>query len=409
MTWLAPWALGAGALGILGVIAAHLLTRQRPRALALATARFLPAGMLEATTLQRIPVDRWWMLLRLMVVALLALGAAQPVATVSRVPTRTVLLLDQTLPLGAQQRVLATLTATDAVIAFDTSATIGTSALLSLRVSKRASLSAAFAQLARARDSLARGATQLRVAIASPLSPRSLDPATQSLRQLTPDSISVLPVLLPPDSAVARGRVTVHADGDDAIAATAQLLGDSIVAAGTIIQRGALLTRDDSSAARSGAAVLWWPARMMTGTAVQQALTVGSTTWIAPMSRETNAAPTSAPASARVVGWWADGTPAIHATQLGNGCLLQLHASLPNAGDQTLSLSAQAWLGALLTSCDREPLLKAPTPMWLAAPARQRTTVDARPIETSSLSPWLIGAALALAAAELLLRQRRQS
>ena len=55
MTWLAPWALAAGSLGMLGVLAAHLLSRQRPRALALATARFLPSGMLEATTLQAIP------------------------------------------------------------------------------------------------------------------------------------------------------------------------------------------------------------------------------------------------------------------------------------------------------------------------------------------------------------------
>ena len=406
MTWLAPWALGAGALGMLGAIAAHLLTRQRPRALALATARFLPQGMLEATTLQRIPMDRWWMLLRLLVLALLALGAAQPVATVSPVPTRTVLLLDRTLPVSAQNRALATLTVTDVVITFDTSATIGTTALLPPRVSRRASLSAAFARLTRTRDSIARGTRQVRLAIASPFSPRSLDPATQSLRSLIPDSIAVLPVVLLPDSVVPRGRIGVHAaDGDDPIAATARLLGDSVVPAGTIIERGAQLTRDDSAAARNGATVLWWPARVLAGQGALQALTVGSTTWIAPMSRDTN----PAPASANVVGWWADGAAAMYETRLGDGCLLQLSAGLPNAGDQTLSLSAQAWLAATLTSCDREPTVVSPTPEWIAPPSRQRTDIDPHPIEKSALAPWLIGAALVLAAAELLLRQGSQS
>ena len=405
MTWLAPWALGAGALGILGAITAHLLTRQRPRALALATARFLPQGMLEATTLQRVPMDRWWMLLRSLVLAMLAIGAAQPVATQSRVPTRTALLLDRTLPVSEQQRALATLTATDVVITFDTSATIGATASLPLRVSRRSSLSAGFARFARARDSLVRGTTQLRVAIASPFSPRSLDPATQSLRQLIPDSIAVLPVDLPPDSATSRGRVTVRTEGDDPIAATAQLLGDSVVASGTIIERGAQLTHDDSVAAKNGATVLWWPARASTGTVVLQAITVGSTTWLAPMSRDTN----TAPSSSAIVGWWADGAAAIHETRLGDGCELQLAAGLPSAGDQTLSLNAQAWLAAALTSCDREPLVVSPTPVWIASPSRQHTLVDARQTEKSSLAPWLIGAALALAATELLLRQRSQS
>ena len=247
MTWLAPWALAAGALGMLGVVAAHLLERQRPRALALATTRFLPAGMLEATTLQRIPMDRWWMLLRLLILGLLALGVAQPVATIARVPTRTVLLLDRTLPLPAQRQALTTLSASDAVIAFDTSAALSAPGAAVTRTSRTSQLSAALAQLAHARDSLARGATRLRIAIASGFAGASLDPATQSIRELLPDSIALLPVVLPPDSGIARGTVIVHAAGDDPIAATARLLGDSIARAGTIIERSGALTREDSA------------------------------------------------------------------------------------------------------------------------------------------------------------------
>ena len=402
MTWLAPWALAAGALGMLGVVAAHLLTRQRPRALALATARFLPAGMLEATTLQRIPMDRWWMLLRLLILGLLALGVAQPVATIARVPTRTVLLLDRTLPVPAQRQALATLGTADVVIAFDTSATLSAGSAVVPRMSRTSHLSAAFAQLAHVRDSLSRGATQLRIAIASGFAARSLDPATQSLRELLPDSIALLPVAMPPDSGTVRGSIVVHADGDDPIAATALLLGDSVAHSGTIIERADALTRDDSAAATAGATVLWWPTRDANGVPALQALTVASTTWIAPMTRDSSATQLTE----RVVGWWADGAPAMRESQLGDGCVLRLRAGLPAAGDHTLSLSAQAWLATVLTSCDRPAATVHAPPSWLASPSLRSGTVAARPVEMSAATPWLIGVALALALAELLLRRR---
>lgn len=402
MTWLAPWALAAGALGMLGVVAAHLLTRQRPRALALATTRFLPAGMLEATTLQPIPMDRWWLLLRLLILGLLAVGVAQPVATIARVPTRTVLLLDRTLPLPAQRQALTTLSASDAVIAFDTSAALSAPGAAVTRTSRTSQLSAALAQLAHARDSLSRGATRLRIAIASGFAGASLDPATQSIRELLPDSIALLPVVLPPDSGIARGTVIVHAAGDDPIAATARLLGDSIARAGTIIERSGALTREDSAAATAGATVLWWSTRDANGVPALQALTVASTTWIAPMTRDSSA--TQLPE--RVVGWWADGSPAMRESQLGEGCVLRFGAGLPAAGDHTLSLSAQAWLAAVLTSCDRPPAAVHEPPPWLSSPPARSGTAAARPVELSAAAPWLIGGALALALAELLLRRR---
>ena len=404
MSWLAPWALAAGALGMLGVVAAHLLTRQRPHALALATARFLPAGMLEATTLQRVPADRWWMLLRLLILALLALGVAQPVATLSRVPTRTVLLLDRTAPLAVQQRSLAALNDDDVVIAFDSNATLTARGAVQPRVARHASLSAAFARLARVRDSLARGTEQLRIALASPLSAQSFDPATQSFRELLPDSISTQPLDLPVDSVPARGPIVVHAQGNDPIAATAVLLGDSVALAGTIIERGTALTGDDSAAARTGATVLWWPSRVAADSVARQALTVASATWIAPMDRESS----TAQHTGRTVGWWADGSDAMHETALGVGCVIRLDAGLPVAGDQTLSLSAQAWLAAVLTSCEHKAVAADLAPVWLASPTARRAVVGFRSEGRSALAPWLIGAALLLAALELLIRAKVQ-
>jgi hypothetical protein len=400
VTWLARWALGAGALGMLGVVAAHLLSRQRPRALALATARFLPAGMLEATTVQRIPMDRWWMLLRLLILALLAAGAAQPVLTVARVPVRTVLLLDRTLPAEVQRRALQTLAQSDVVIAYDTLAALVPHTAPPV-VSKFASMSAALAKLVRVRDSLADGATQLRVAIASRFAPASIDPVTASIRALIPDSIGVVPMPLPPETLAPRGPAVVHAAGDDPIAATALLLGDSVVAARTIIERGAVLTHDDSVAATNGSTVLWWPARSVVNAPALQAVTVGAVTWLAPMQRDS----VDRGANGRAVGWWADGSVAMRETRVGEGCILQMDAALPVAGDVTLSLSAQAWLAAVLTSCDAEPST-VNAPLWLATPPAQHAAVTSQRVLTSQSAPWLIAAALACAALELLLRRR---
>lgn len=405
MTWLAPWALAGGVLGMLGVVAAHLLARQRPRALALATARFLPSGMLEATTVQRVPTDRWWMLLRLMIIVLLALGVAQPVVTGSRVATRTVLLLDRTLPVDAQRDALATLAPTDAVIAYDSVATLSAVSASAPTVSRQSQLSAAFARLVRARDSLATGTAQLRVVIVSRFASASLDPATQTIRDMLPDSVGVLPVRVVTDTAIARGPITARAEGDDVIAATAVLLGDSVAPRGTIIERHAATTAEDSAAARNGATVIHWPVRNMTGSPSLAALTVGRTTWVAPLSRDA----TSVPVTGRAIAWWVDGTPAAWTTDVGSGCVVEVRAALPTAGDQTLSLGAQAWLAALVTVCDGPDARVMAPPTWLATSGAPRATLVSDEWRTSRLAPWLLGAALALGIAEVLLRLRKAS
>ena len=404
MTWLLPWALGAGALGLLGVLAAHMLSRQQPRALALATARFLPSGMLEATTVQKVPTDRWWMLLRMLILALLAIGVATPMLTPSQVPTRTVLLLDRSLPLDAQRAATAILTPADVMVAYDTTAMLRFGAELPGSPSRDAHLSAGLAKLARVRDSLAKGTAQFRIVLASRFSSRTLDPVTQALRAMIPDSISVLPIAVQPDTAIARGRITVHAAGDDPIAATALLLGDSVAPAGMVIQRGVALTAADTSAARNGATVVWWPARTVPGSPALQALTVGVSTWIAPMARDT----ASGPVTGRPIGWWADAAVAARADSIGTGCLIGVRAALPSAGDQTLSLAAQAWLASLVTSCDRDRSGVHLPPAWLSPPPRVADTPISQTIVTSAQAPWFIGAALALAFVELFLRLRKR-
>ncbi len=406
MTWLAPWALFGGALGMLGIVAAHLLSRQRPRALALATARFLPSGMLEATTVQRVPQDRWWMLLRLLIVALLAAGAAQPVLTGRKVPTRTVLLLDRTLPVDVQRETLASLTPDDVVIAYDTTAQLqAVASLVPARASRasqasQASLSASLAALAGVRDSLGLRAQEVRIAVASRFAPTSIDPATARLRALVRDSITIRMVSAPVDSAVARGAIVMRAEGDDPVAATALLLGDSVARAGTVIERHEALTPDDQSAAERGATIVHWPARVASGVSNLGAISVAGVTWIAPLQRDSAAASVGA----RAIGWWADGSPAVWRRDSGTGCVLTVHAAIPEAGDHALSLAAQAWLRALVNECNRESTGVSAAPSWLAPAPSAKGADVARQTLVSALSPWLVVAALVLAAVELALR-----
>ena len=406
MTWLAPWALFGGALGMLGIVAAHLLSRQRPRALVLATARFLPSGMLEATTVQRVPKDRWWMLLRLLIVALLAMGAAQPVLTGRTVPTRTVLLLDRTLPLEAQRAAVAGLAPDDVVIAFDSSAVLQPVASVTLVRATRASLSAALALLVRVRDSLALDASEVRVVAASRFAGTSLDPATERLRALLRDSIASVPLTVAAERALSRGPIIVRANGDDPVAATALLLGDSTAWVNTLIQRRTDLGSDDIAAAERGATVVHWPAWIARGTPRLQGITIGGSTWIAPLERDTM---TPAPSGARAIGWWADGAPAVWQRDTGSGCVLTVHAALPVAGDHALSLAAQAWLRALVTACDRDTTSVSAAPNWLVSAPRDGSARVAPQALSSGFAPWLVVAGLILAAVELALRAVRRT
>ena len=346
------------------------------------------------------------MLLRVLIVALLALGAAQPVLTGRKVPTRTVLLLDRTLPADAQRTAVAGLGAEDAVIAFDTMGALQTVTSVTPLVTQRASLSAALATLVRVRDSLALGATDVRVMVASRFASVSIDPASAQLRALLQDSITLMPVTLAAGSAPARGAITVRAEGDDPVAATALLLGDSAARVNTLIERGSVATPADLAAAEGGATVVHWPALVARGAPRLEGITVGRSTWIAPLERDTT---TPAPSGARAIGWWADGAPAVWRRDTGTGCLLTVHAALPAAGDHSLSLSAQDWLRTLVTACDRDTTRANPAPNWLAPAPRGEAASVIQQSLASDIAPWLVVAGLVLAAVELVLRAVRRT
>ncbi len=81
MSFLAPWALAAGALAALAIAALHLLSRQRPPEAPFPTARFVPEGTARATRMVPRPTDLPLLALRVVALLLLAAGFAGPVPT----------------------------------------------------------------------------------------------------------------------------------------------------------------------------------------------------------------------------------------------------------------------------------------------------------------------------------------
>ena len=95
MTFLAPWALVAGALAAVGLMVLHLVARQRPAAYPLPTARFVPDRRTLVSRMSRRPRDLLLLLIRVLLVLSAAAAFARPVLTPRRNSVLRVLLVDR--------------------------------------------------------------------------------------------------------------------------------------------------------------------------------------------------------------------------------------------------------------------------------------------------------------------------
>jgi hypothetical protein len=408
MTWLAPALLGVAAVAGVATVVAHLLARRRPRAVPWATARFLPVGELDARTLTRRPRDPWLLALRLLVLALLGAGAAQPVPGGERAAVRRLLLLDARTARAPRDSALATLAPRDLVLAFDTTATLAEAATVARDTVRRAGgvrsrLGGALVTLARVRDSLLRDVDSLDVTLLSPLDAALVDAGTPALRALVPQAMRVVRAPsrdLPGDTT--RAAVRTVADGDDPVAAALSSLGTLPGGARVVVRR----STDADSAPASGTTLVRWPAAARATTLDAIRLDDG-TTWVAPLAR----LPLGDTTGAHVVARWRDGTPAaVERLTAAGACLRTVGVGVPEAGDVTLTVEGRRTIASLVAPCDApRPTLdaatiaaleRAPAALPLAARAALVTT------ERSRWAPWLVGAAVLLALLEPLLRGR---
>jgi hypothetical protein len=396
MTWLAPTALWIGAAGAAATVAAHLLVQRQPDARALATARFLPEGTITAATVQRVPTNWWWLALRLLAVMLLAVGAAGPIREPTRVPSRTLVLLDGAAADSVQQRVRRSLGETDVLFGGDSAGGGRLSPLL--------------ARALRARDSLIRTTDALRVRLISPLGRSFFDAATPQLRAQLPESMSVERVAPhPPAGTPIRARADVRGGPADDIlrAAYAQLGPVDAHTRAPVIQRERVLSAADTADARAGAVVLWWPAGDAdAGTPVLAAIRTTGATWVAPLTR------VARPVRGAPVAHWENGAVAAGESPLGAGCVRDVAIGVPQRGDRALGADAAPLLRSLLGPCsatlDDAGAIADSALTWLAAAPRVRPSAQS-PALRSVLAPWLIGAGLAVGVVEALLRIRSRA
>lgn len=420
MIFLAPWALLVGALAAAGLVALHLVARQRPATYPLPTARFVPDRRTLVSRVSERPRDLLLLLLRVVLVLSAAAAFARPVLTPGRAPRVRILVLDRSAAVADQADVLrhARELVSDGVptevMAFDSTVVAigsGAAALDSLaRVSMSGtgvagSLSAALAAARRMAAETGARADSVELVLVSPVTARQVDVATDSIRATWPGVVRLVRVRAMVDSAapLPLARAVSRAD----------VLGPALAARAVRNSPGAVrLARgapssDDSAFVRNGGVVVRWDS-LDDRAPVPSAVAMGDDVVVARLGRGT------LPGSGVVLARWADGTPAAVERALGTGCIREVGIGVPVAGDLPLDPVFQRIVRGVTGRCaDSRASVGAPLDSTRVATLIGRGGVasgsaladgDERP---APIVPWLLGLALACALAELLLRSRR--
>jgi hypothetical protein len=428
--------------------------------LVLPTARFVPEGALESVSRARRPSDVALLLVRVLALLLAGAAFADVRMAPSRVPVASVAVLDGFAHPDTTAWRAAAVQAFDALAvnsswslraavlwdgrvlrgeadvlraALDTVAldANGDAARMSSRdaPSRDAhSLAGALLAARRMAPSLAPFADSLALVVVSPLREDATSDALRVVRSAWPGRIAfVSPPALAraPDLASvlapARERVTVRAREGDAVLAAFRLAG-AMPAALTRVVRSAL-TADDSTFARNGGVLVWWPDAMESDSEAARAAAANAApadsgaaviangrALVAPLPRtlREHASPTA-------VAWWPDGAPAISEAPLGVGCVRTVGFA-PPGGDALLNASARGVLSALAAPCTTAAVSAsaAPLPADLIGALRDSGPLVAANAlsspstrDASPLVPWLIAGALACLLLEQWMRGRR--
>jgi predicted nicotinamide N-methyase len=440
VTFLVPWVLGIGALAALGVVALHLIARDVPPRWLLPTARFVPAARTDVLTRTLRPRDPWLLLVRLALVAALAVAAADPVRQWRSREVAQVVIADLSRATAERSEVVRTartlLGDGGALVVLDTIARqlpIDSLEPLAQRTSlamRSGAISAALLAAYDAARDVRRTARRVTITLVSPVAREQFDAATDSIRALWPDSIRVVPVRARTSPAVI-GVPTVRGPITDALRATVERIGGANPDSMVRLVRDSLTT-DDLRLASAGGVVIDWP---VDGPYPDSATAVATRTnvVIAPLRRRTLRAAVPLPSDSRqrpasvvsrtatdstqppgdagrAIAWWADGTPAAIERSRGTGCLREVGIGVPAAGDLVLTARFTELVRTLTRPCGAEsdfaPADSATMQRLVRAPERAQSMQVA-----DVADPTLVRAALAVAVAllllELLLRRPR--
>lgn len=423
MVLLAPFFLYAGLGLAAAAIALHFIVTRQPRSNPLPTARFVPEGSVQVTTLAA-PTHRRLLLLRVLLALAIGAAFAKPVLSPGRRPVARIVVADLSSAVASiepvRDSVRALLADGDGLVVFDSTArAIGgavSDSVAALQRSKRdGHLSAAIIVALRSASRMRAQADSFELVIVSPLRTTELDGATDSIRQLWPGRIRLVPVPAVTDSSPRPRGFTVRAPSDDPVAVAAGLAGSRQDPAVRIV-RDTPTMADSTWAARAGHTLVRWPQDAPPGWVVRGpidtvgAVVAGSAALVSPMERRWQL--DSAARPSRVAARWVDGVPAAveyHAGEAG-GCIRDVAIPVLARGDVVLRPSFGRLLDALGAPCaggHNSPGIDESARRALAGTGALAAAASIPRSETieSPLVPWLLALAFVLAAAEIFVRR----
>ena len=431
MTFLAPIHLVIALAAALGIVALHLITRDRPPRAPLPTARFIPPRVEKARSRATRPADPLLLLLRVVLIVLAGAAFARPVLEPERRSIARVVMLDRSRAvasaLEARDSATAWLGPGDALVLFDSAARVvdgeAHDSLPALDIgdgattSAAGSLSAALLAASRVARELVEGADSIELVLISPLADEELDDATLAIRGSWPGRVRLVR-LMPATAGTLTSTLEVRAGTDDPVGAAAALLGRRPVRTAVRVVRARPTASDSAVAQGGGLLVVWprdttpagWTLRATIDTV--GAVVVEDAVVVAPFERRVAAPAASEPSRhARVAARWVDGEPAALERPIGPGCVRDVAIPLDERGDLALRLETRRLLTALTEPCGGRPRFEPVTDSVAAMLAGAGPLASSRAIrhddaQQTPLVPWLLGAVLLAALAEPVVRRR---
>jgi len=419
MSVLLPSALAVGVLAVAAVIAAHFITRSRPRPEALPTARFIPDRPLRARARTLSLDDIALLLLRIASLVALTLAIAAPVRSAARGRVVRVVAFDRSRSLAApsevRDSVMAIATTGDVVIVFDSAASLVTGRSLDSLVALpvRGSLSTALAAAIGMAARITSQSDSIELVVVSPFAAEELDEATMRIRRTWPGRLRLVSVRAAAPSPFDSG-VEASVSSEDPVAAALALAGLRVAANAIRLARSTPSAKDTAWAGDSGHVLVHWPATAASASWPSRARpdTVGAVTAGSTIVGRFSRVWSAQSLAGRPIARWIDGEPAAVERATGAGCVRDVAILIDPAGDLALRPAFRGLLQSLLTPCGG-PQVFAPIPRGtLDSLAGTGPLVPASAVRdphehSSPWTAWLLGAGALLLIVELGARRQR--
>jgi hypothetical protein len=420
MSVLLPSALAVGALAVAALIAAHFITRSRPRPEPLPTARFIPDRPLRARARTLSLDDVPLLLLRIAALTALTLAVAAPVRSAARGRIVRVVAVDRSRSLAApsevRDSVAAIARAGDVVIVFDSAASLasgrGLDSLVALPV--RGSLSTALAASIGMAARITSQSDSIELVVVSPFSTEELDEATMRIRRTWPGRLRLAPVRSGAPRPFDSG-VEASASNEDPVIAALALAGLRGAAKAPIrLVRTTPSANDTVWARDSGHVLVHWPATVASAAWPSRARpdTVGAVTAASTIVGRFPRVWSAESLIGRPIARWIDGEPAAVERATGAGCVRDVAILVDPAGDLPLRPAFREFLQSLLTPCGGPrafaPLARGTLDSLAGTGPLVPASAVRDPHERSSpWTAWLLGAGALLLIVELGPRRQR--